>query len=95
MNKQLHGLLSRALKTALAWLLLIVAWTFPVAGWHRLYLKLPGWYLWPMAGYFGIASAMLFLITHQHFWLAGFSPQVVLLICDCILIVDRVWRTAK
>ncbi len=95
MNKQLHGFLSRVLKTALALLLLAFTWLLPVAGWHRLYLKIPGWYYWAVAGYFAIAGAMLFFITHQHFWLAGFLPQVLLLIGDCILIVDRVWRTAR
>ncbi len=96
MNKEQYGgILARILKTALAWILLVFAWSFPVAGWHRLYLKLPGWYWWAVAGYFSTVGAMLFFVTHQRFWLALFLPQAMLFVRDCLLILNRIWRTAR
>lgn len=95
MDKQRYGIWRRILETALAWLLLVLTWSFPVAGWHRLYLKIPGWYWWAVTGYLSTAGAMLFFVTHQRFWLAGFLPQAVLFGRDCLLIIDRVWRAAR
>lgn len=81
----------KVLKTLLAWALLIASVALPVVGWHRLLLKIPGWYWWPVAGYlalFGIFTGFLF---HQQGWLLMAFPLSALFAKDCLLIISSIW----
>ncbi|HEY3326393.1 MAG TPA: hypothetical protein VGK14_04415 [Novimethylophilus sp.] len=83
------------LKTILALLLAWASAVFPVAGWHRLFLKIPGWYWWPVGGFlalFGIFTSYLF---HQQAWLIMAAPIPLLLSADFILIVSAIWGSQR
>lgn len=81
----------KVLKALLAWALLIASMAFPVAGWHRLFLKIPGWHWWPMAGYLGLFGIFTGFLFHQQVWLLMAFPLSALFANDCLLILYKIW----
>lgn len=81
----------RIIKTFLAWALLIASMVLPVAGWHRIFLKQPGWYWWPVAGYLGLFGIFTGFLFHQQGWLLMAFPLSALFAKDCLLIISSIW----
>lgn len=81
----------RIIKAFIAWVLLIASMAFPVAGWHRLFLKIPGWHWWPVAGYLGLFGIFTGFLFHQQGWLLLAFPMSVLFAKDSLLIISSIW----
>lgn len=81
----------KILKTFLAWTLLIASMAFPVAGWHRIFLKQSGWYWWSVAGYLGLFGIFTGFLFHQQGWLLMAFPLSALFAKDCLLIISSIW----
>lgn len=80
------------LKTFFAWILLGLSMFFPIAGWHRLYLNIPGWHWWPVFGFLAMFGALTMFIVHTQQWLLMALPLSALFAHDCILILKTVWE---
>lgn len=82
----------KVLKALLALALLIASMVFPVAGWHRIFLKIPGWHWWPVAGYLGIFGIFTGFLFHQQGWLLLAFPLSILFAKDCLLVISSIWE---
>ncbi|MCR6662647.1 MAG: hypothetical protein NVV60_05740 [Luteimonas sp.] len=70
--------------------LLIAAALLPVAGWHRLYLRRPGWWLMPLvysASAGTIAIVALAPLARPWVLLVAAAPLAVLWVAECHLIL--------
>lgn len=85
----------RTLKSFAAFVLLGVCMFFPVAGWHRIFLKIPGWQVWPVCGFLGTFGVLTAFIFHQQSWIVLALPLSVLLANDCVLIISNIWSSEQ
>lgn len=75
-----------------SYLLLILSGFFQVCGWHRVYLKVPGWYLFPLS----IVAPIAALITSNWKWVVPLSaPLMILWGIDFLCTPVWVWRKNK
>ena len=82
----------RILRTFTTYALLALSMFFPAAGWHRIFLRLQGWYWWSVCGFLGTFGALTGFIFHQQTWLLMALPLAALFAHDSVLIFAEIWR---
>ncbi|MHA6892088.1 hypothetical protein [Ralstonia pseudosolanacearum] len=64
-------------------------------GQHRRWMKVEGWWLFPVTAAFAMLGAWLYLVHHLYSWRIAALPYGLLYVCDAMLVVTSPYPPEK